>query len=285
MGRVAIVTDSAADLTPELARAAGITVVPLLVTFGAETFRAGVDLTTEQFWERMLAPDAPFPTTAASSPGAFREAFEACFGNGADAIVCIDVAETLSATIRSARLAAEMLPDREIHVVDSRSASMATGLLALVAAELAEQGVPAAEIARVVGERVADTDVYVVLDTLEYLRRGGRIGRAQAAVGTLLSVKPIISVRDGVVVAADRVRTKARARERLLALVASRPVERLAILYTGRPSPEIAAFRDEVVARIPGAVPPERVSVQPVGPSVGPHLGPGCLGAALLYAR
>ena len=285
MGRVAIVTDSAADLTPELARAAGITVVPLLVTFGAETFRAGVDLTTEQFWERMLAPDAPFPTTAASSPGAFREAFEACFGNGADAIVCIDVAETLSATIRSARLAAEMLPDREIHVVDSRSASMATGLLALVAAELAEQGVPAAEIARVVGERVADTDVYVVLDTLEYLRRGGRIGRAQAAVGTLLSVKPIISVRDGVVVAADRVRTKARARERLLALVASRPVERLAILYTGRPSPEIDAFRDEVVARIPGGVPPERVSVQPVGPSVGPHLGPGCLGAALLYAR
>jgi DegV family protein with EDD domain len=283
MARVAIVTDSAADLTPADARAAGITVVPLEVTFGTERFRAGVDLTTEEFWARMLAPEAPFPTTAAASPGDFRDAFEACFAAGAEAIVCVDVAETLSGTIRSARIAREMLPGREIEIVDSRTASMGVGLLALLAAELAAAGRSAPEIASAIEQRRDDIDLYVALDTLEYLRKGGRISGAQAAIGGLLSVKPIITVREGLVVTADRVRTRSRARERCLELLTARPAERVSILHTM--APDVEAFRAELIRRMPGGIDPARVSIQPVGPSVGPHLGPGCLGGVVLLER
>jgi DegV family protein with EDD domain len=282
MGRVAIVTDSASDFTPELAASAGITVVPLIVNFGSESFRAGVDLSTEQFWDRMLAPDSPFPTTAAAAPGAFKEAYEAAFDGGAEAVVSVHVAATLSATIDAARIGAGMLEGRDIHVVDSESASMATGLLALLGAELAAAGVSATEIARVLEVRHADLDLYAALDTLEYLRRGGRISGAQAAIGSLLSIKPIITVVDGKVETADRVRTRGRARERVTELLTQRPAERLAVLYT--PPADVDTFRDEVVARLPGGIDPARVLTYPVGPSVGPHLGPGCLGGVTLVA-
>jgi DegV family protein with EDD domain len=283
VGHVAIVTDSASDLTPELAASAGITVVPLIVSFGATSFRAGLDLTTEQFWERMLAPDAPFPTTAAAAPGAFVEAFQARFAAGAEAVVSVNVAGTLSGTIKSAEIARDMIKDREILIVDSRTASMGVGLLALVGAELAAMGVSAAEIARVLADRAGDIDLYVALDTLEYLKKGGRISGARAAIGGLLSIKPIITVREGLVETADKVRTRGKARERVIELLTRKPVERLAVLYTPPAEPE--AFRDEVVAAMPGGIDPSRVTVQPVGASVGPHLGPGCLGGVVLYRR
>jgi DegV family protein with EDD domain len=281
--RTAIVTDSAADLTPAAAAAAGIRVIPLNVTFGSESFQAGVDLSTEEFWRRMTAPDAPFPGTSAASPGTYQVTFQAAFAEGADAIVCVDVAETLSATIQSARIAADILRDREIHVLDSRTASMGVGLLAQLGAELAAAGRAAAEIASELERRREDIDLFVVLDTLAYLRKGGRLSGPQAAIGTLLSVKPIITVRDGHVVVADRPRTRSKARERILELLSRRPVERVAILST--PPADANAFRDELVARLPGGIEPERVSVQTIGASVGPHVGPGCLGAVVLYGR
>ena len=169
MARVAIVTDSAADLDPASASALGITVVPLIVNFGSTSYRAGVDLSAEAFWERMTAPEALFPTTAASSPGTFREVFEGCFAAGADALVCVDVGSTLSGTFKSAQIARELLPEREIYLVDSESASMGVGLLAMLGAQLAVEGVPADAIARTLEIRVSDIDVIVVLDTLEYL--------------------------------------------------------------------------------------------------------------------
>jgi DegV family protein with EDD domain len=281
LASVAIFTDSASDLDPALAEASGIGIVPLLVSFGSETFRAGIELSTAAFWDRMLAPDAPFPTTAASSPGDFKEAYEAAFASGADSIVSIHVAGTLSATIKSAQIARDMLPDREIHVVDSMSASMAEGMLAQIAVELAAEGRSAAEIAEVVEARAPDIVVYVALDTLEYLKKGGRISGTQAAIGTLLSVKLIITVKDGLVATRDKVRTRSKARERLIELVAERPVERLVVLHTM--SPDVEAFRDEIVAGIPDGPRREDVPIAVVGPSVGPHLGPGCVGAVVLY--
>jgi DegV family protein with EDD domain len=277
---VAIFTDSASDLDPAGAAREGITIVPLLVTFGSETYKAGVEMSTAAFWERMVAPDAPFPKTAASSPGDFMEAYEAAFAGGADAIVSVHVASALSGAIKSAQIARDMLPEREIRIVDSLGASMAEGILARMGVELAAHGRSAAEIAATLEARAPDMLMYVALDTLEYLKKGGRISAAQAAIGTLLSVKPIIKVKHGVVETIDRVRTRAKARERLIELIVERPIERLSILHTI--SPDVEAFRDEVLARVPG-LDPAGVTIELVGPSVGPHLGPGCVGAAIRY--
>ncbi len=283
MGRVAIITDSTADLSVEAAAAHGIRIVPLYVRFGDSEFQAGVDLSTAEFWARMVAPDAPFPTTAAASPGDFQAAFEAEFAAGAEAIVCVSVGAKLSATLKSAELGAQGLPGREIHLVDSASASMGVGLLTLVAAEMATAGIPAAEIAARVRARVADIDLYVALDTIEYLRKGGRLSPARAAIATVLSIKPIITVIDGLVETADKVRTRVKARARTVELLTARPVERIAFLHSG--ATDLDAFRTEVLARLPGGVDPAHVTTEVIGPSVGPHVGPGCVGAVVLLRR
>ena len=280
MARVAIFTDSASDLDPAEAAASGIHIIPLVVSFGSETFRAGTELSGPAFWERMTAKDAPFPTTAASSPGEFKAAYEGAFNDGAEAVVSIHVAGTLSGTIKSAQIARDMLPDREIHVVDSLGASMAQGILARMGIELAEADVPAEEIAAELETRAPDMRMYVALETLEYLRKGGRISGTQAAIGSLLSVKPIIMVKHGEVTTADRVRTRSKARERLLELIFERPIERIAILHTV--APDVEEFRAEILRRLPN-IDPETVTVELVGASVGPHLGPGCVGAAVMY--
>lgn len=278
MSRVAIVTDSASDLPPEAAAEAGITVVPLVVSFGKDTFRPGVNLTTDEFWVRMTAPDAPFPTTAAAAPGDFGQAFQAAFDAGAEAVVCVTVSGDLSGTLKSATLGARGLPDREIHVIDSRSASMGHGMLAQIGAEIAASGASGAEVAAALEEAKGRLDLYVALDTLEYLKRGGRISGARAAMGTMLSIKPIITVREGVVENAERVRTRSKARERCLELLTARPLERASVLHTTHA--DVEAFHARFVER--SGLDPSMVQVRTVGPSVGPHLGPGCVGAVVV---
>ena len=281
VARIVFVTDSASDLDPAEAAAAGIRIVPLVVTFGNDTYRAGVDLSTAQFWERMTAADAPFPKTAASSPGEFRAIYEGAFAEGAEAIVSVHVAGSLSGSIKAAEIAKSMLPEREIHIVDSQGASMAESILCFMGQELADRGMAAAEIADVLRDRASDLRMYVSLETLEYLKKGGRISGTQAAIGTLLSVKPIIAVEAGQVETADKPRTRSKSRERCLELIAARPIERLALLHTM--APDFEEFKAEAIRR--SGLPASEVSVSLVGPSVGPHLGPGCVGAAVLYKR
>ena len=279
VARIVFVTDSASDLDPALATAKGIHVVPLEVTFGDQKYRAGVDLSTAAFWERMTAPDAPFPKTAAASPGDFKAIYDGIFAEGADAIVSVHVSGSLSGAIKSAEIARGMLPDREIHVVDSQGASMAEAILCFLGQDLAAAGSSAAEIAATLTDRADDLRMVVSLETLEYLKKGGRISGAQAAIGTLLSVKPIIAVEHGVVETADRPRTRSRSRERCIELIVEKPIERISILHTM--APDVEEFTAEVIRR--GGLEPSEVMVSIVGPSVGPHLGPGCVGAAILY--
>jgi len=281
MSRIAVVTDSASDLNPERAAALGIAIVPLIVNFGADTFSAGVNLSKDEFWTRMKAPDAPFPTTAACSPGDFQIAYQKAFDEGAEGIISIHVAGTLSGTIKAAEIGRAMFKDKDIHVIDSMSASMGEGMLAELAVELGAMGVSAPEIASIVTRRRDDCQVYLALETLEYLKRGGRISGAQAAIGTLLSVKPIIEIKDGKVETVERVRTRGKAREKLIELFAVAPMDRLSILHTT--DADVEGFAAELVARIPGGIDPSKVTVDLVGPSVGPHLGPGCVGAVALY--
>jgi DegV family protein with EDD domain len=283
VGRVAIVTDSASDFDQARAASLGITIVPLIVNFGKDAFTAGVDLSTDAFWARMTAPDAPFPTTAACSPGDFQTAYQRAFDGGADAIVSIHVAGTLSGTIKAAEIARAMFKDRDIQVVDSMSASMGEGVLAELGVDMSRLGVGASEIATVVTRRRDDIGVYLALETLEYLKRGGRMSGARAAIGTLLSLKPIIEIKGGLVETADRVRTRGKARERLIELLCVRPMERLSILHTTNAGVE--EFAKELVARVPGGIDPSKVTIDLVGPSVGPHLGPGCVGGVALYTE
>ena len=282
MPSTAVITDSTADLMPDQAAAAGIRVAPLVVTFGTESFQVGVDLSTQQFWDKLLAPGAPIPSTAAPSPGTFKTLFEQSCADGADAIVCALIGAELSGTFGSATVAASMLPEREIHLIDTRSTSMSTGLPALMAAELAASGVPAGEIAERVRARLPDVDLYVAVDTLEYLRKGGRLSAVQSVVGNLFSVKPLITVRDGQVVMTERQRSRAKARARVVELIAAHPVERLAIVHTPTSTAEeVQAFRDALVAALPG-LPASAITVGLLGASTGPHLGPDLMGACFL---
>lgn len=278
MQRIALVTDSAADLPPDVAAALEVTVVPLLVYFGDEEIRAS-DLPPEPFWERMAVPGTPLPRTSACSPADFLAAFQACFDGGAEAIICVTVGGKLSATLKSAQIAAQQLAAREIHVIDSECASMGEGLLLQVAAALRDAGEPAAVIAQRTVARAADLGFYVALETLEHLRRGGRISGRQAAIGSVLAVKPIITIKDGVVETLDRVRTRSKARERLLELITARPLDRLAILHAR--TADIDTFREQVLART--GLAPERISTAVIGASIGPHVGPGAYGAVCLY--
>jgi DegV family protein with EDD domain len=276
----AIVTDSAADLPPDVAERHGIFVVPLLTTFGEDTYRVGREMSAGQFWAKLTAAGSAFPTTAASAPAVFQQVYEEAFASGADSIVAIHVAGTLSAALKSARIAREALADREIHLIDSWSASGGTGTLALLAADLRDQGKSAEEIAAEITARANDLRLYLVVETLEYLRRGGRISGAQAAVGTLLSVKPIITIGEGKVETVERVRTRGKARERLFELLATGPAERVFILHGM--APDVDDFTRDLLARLPGGVPDDRVVTSLIGASVGAHLGPGCVGAAVL---
>jgi DegV family protein with EDD domain len=283
VSRVAVVTDSASDMDPGRAASLGITIVPLIVNFGSESYTAGVDLSTADFWKRMTAPDAPFPTTAACSPGEFQVAYQRLFDEGADGIVSVHVAGTLSGTIKAAEVARATLKDRDIQVVDSMSASMGEGMLAELAVQMAAGGKSATEIAETLTRRRDDLQVYLALETLEYLKRGGRISGAQAAIGTLLSVKPIIEIKDGRVETAERVRTRGKAREKLIELLTARPMERLSILHTTQA--DVEEFTEQLIAKVPGGIDRSKVTVDTVGPSVGPHLGPGCVGAVVLYTE
>jgi DegV family protein with EDD domain len=278
MSRVAIVTDSASDLPAERAAAAGVTVVPLLAYFGEREYRAGVDLSYEDFWRELTAPGAPFPKTAAAAPGSFKEAFEALFAEGYDEIVCISVGSKLSATLGSAKVAREMMPERSIHVVDSESATLGQGLLVLLAAQRAREGKSGADIVAELEKRRHTIVLYLALDTLEYLKRGGRISPARAAIGSVLSVKPIITLVDGVVENADRPRTRAKARARLLELLRVPNPDMVAVIH-GQ-TEDIDDFADELAKTV--RFPRDQISINLIGPSIGPHTGPGAYGAVIL---
>ncbi len=281
---VAIVTDSGSDLTPQQLAEYGIRQVDLSVFFGDDKgYLCPTELAPQDFWERLTTPGTPFPHTSASSVGQFHQAFEDAFARGADGVVCVNLSETLSSTIKSAQMAAETMAGRQIEIVDSRSASMGVGALALRGAVMASKGASAAAIAQALNRLRERTIFFVALETLEYLRRGGRISSAQAAIGGLLSTKPIMTIdEEAHVVPVDMPRTRAKARARLVELMTDRPLEELHVLYT--PPFDDAAFRDELLSKLPGPA-PKLVTSQIIGPIIGAHIGPGAYGGILVRAE
>ncbi len=208
MANVRLVTDSSSDLPPDVVEAHGIVVVPLTIRFGEDELTDGVDLSAADFYARMASFDG-LPETAAPAPGAFEAAFRAQAEAGADAVVCINLSSALSATMVSAQNGARALEGEvDVRVVDSKSITAGLGTMVRLAAQAAEAGASADEIVALVEDLRERVHVFGGLDTLENLKRGGRIGGAQAMVGTLLSIKPIVDISSGAVEEAAKVRTR-----------------------------------------------------------------------------
>ena len=271
MRRIGIVTDSSSDLPADLARKRGISIVPLTVRFGSETFVDRVDLTTERFWARLGTP-GDLPETAAPSPGVFLDVFEAA--EKMEGVVCVCLSSRLSGTYQAAVIAAEEA-DVPVAVIDSGVVSMALGLSVMAAADVADTGDDLDGVAEAAAGAAARANVYAALDTLEFLERGGRIGRVSALVGGLLDIKPLITLEDGVVGAAGRVRTRAKAAAAVVDHVRRRSISDVAVLFSGE------APVDELLAALAG-VGANEPTVAELGPVVGTHTGPGVIGVAYL---
>lgn len=279
MSGVHVVTDSSSDLTPEDVEGLDVTVVPLTVRFGTEEFADRTELSVDDFYKRMAATEE-LPQTACPSPGAFGQAFDHAREAGAEAVVCLTLSGALSNTLQSAQTAAAAhaggIP---IHVVDSRSVSSGLGTMVLDAATDARAGTDLDGVLRRVTGLVERTRVFATLNTLENLRKGGRIGGARAMLGSILSIKPIIDVTGGVVEEAGKARTRKRALhflyERMLSAGA---IEQVAVMHGG--APDLGDFLDLIAARFPRT----SLRVGELGAVIGSHGGAEIIGVSWVDA-
>lgn len=278
---IKIVTDSGSGISPELARQYGISVIPLYVHFGNETFREGVDIQLPEFLARLkTAPQ--LPTTSQPSAGDFLQLYEPLVANGSE-VISIHLSSKLSGTVASACTAREMLPGARIHVVDTLSISATQAMMALHAARMAAAGESADAILARLDEFIAGSHIYFVVDTLEYLQKGGRIGKAAALLGTALQMKPLLMLCEGVVEAKERIRTKSKAVGRMHELVMQETSGRicrcLGILHAAAPD-EARQLEADLLTRVK----PDETMITEVGPVIATHTGPGVVGVAF-YAE
>ncbi len=284
MPRIAIVTDTDSSLPPELAGRYGIHQVPITVNFGTESFETGVEIDDARTFAR-IDSEGRLPTTAAPSPGKFVEAFRAALAAGAETILCFCVSAEVSRTYDSAVAAAGELAGHDITVVDTRSLSMGFGFMVLEAAAAAQEGAAKEQVlarAHDVGRR---THLYAALSTVRYLAMSGRVGHLAAGMATLLSIKPILTVRGGKLDLLERVRTRGKAWARVIELAkgtaAGRPIERLAFLHVNAAAEarEFAALLQQELAL------PADVIYAELTPGLSVHAGAGLVGVAFVVGK
>jgi DegV family protein with EDD domain len=269
---VKIVTDSGADLPDQLTKELGITVVPIYVRFGEEVYRDRVSISEEEFYER-LTHDPVHPSTTQPGPQDFLEVYQKLSAD-ADGIVSIHISGKLSGTCNSALMARDMLEGGcPVEVVDSETLSMSVGLIVIAAAEMAKAGESLDKIVEWVKQAIPKTYLFFLLDTLEYLRRGGRIGKAKALMGSILSVKPMLTIKDGELVPAGQARTRAKGIDKLFDFVENAGnIQDLAVVYNTTPD------EAQVLAERLGSVfAKEKIRMSRVGPGLGVHGGPGAM--------
>ncbi len=277
MAGIRIVTDSTADLPDEMRLAAGIEIVPLSVIFGEESLLDKVEIGPEEFVSRLKVPGKALPTTAQPSIGLFEEAYRRLAAEGAETIVSIHLSERLSGTAGAARLAAAEVADRvKVEVIDSRSVTLGLGFLALEAARIAARDGDVAEIVATVQRMIPNMHIIFFPDTLEYLQKGGRIGRAAAITGSILSLKPLMRLDEGVVVPHERTRTRSKAIDGLVKFARDFPhIRQVGALQIGD------ADIDALLARLGTVYPREQIVVTEASPVIAVHLGPGSLGVVI----
>jgi DegV family protein with EDD domain len=269
---VRVVTDSACDLPDDLIERDGIEVVPLTIRFGKEELVDRKELSTDEFWRRLADSDV-LPETSAPSAGAFEAAFRRMIADGATGIICINLSSKLSATMQSAQVAAQAVQaDCPVVVVDSLMVSMGLGSLCLTAARRAADGDSLESIVANVTDRRNRSKLYGALDTLEFLKKGGRVGNARALLGSMLAIKPVLEVRDGEVEEAGKVRTRSKALRLLVDRVKQGPFENLAVLHGNAPD------LDELLDLLEPLAPQDEIVVGQIGPVIGTHAGPRVIG-------
>ena len=276
---VRIVTDSSCDLPQKMADALGIRIVPLSVRFGDTEYIDRTTITATEFWSKCAA-SATLPETAAPSPGSFEETYRSLAAEGATAIVVVALSSDLSATMQSAELAARVVaPGIDVRIVDSRNASMGLGLTVLACAELAKTGASADEVVARAQSVIPRTRVFAALDTLDNLKKGGRIGGAKAMLATVMSIKPLISITNGLVEEAGKQRTRSKALAHLVDILRNQevPIERLAVLNAQ------CADIDAFIAMVKEVYTGE-IIVGDIGAVIGTHAGQGTIGIVFLLS-
>lgn len=273
--KVAIVTDSTANLPDHLIKQYNLNVVPLNVNWGGQTYLDGIDISAAEFYRR-LQTDKESPTTSQPSAGQFEEVFSKLFEDH-ESIVGVFLSDALSGTLASARTAATTLKDHPIELVDTRSISFGLGYMVLAAARAAEKGLGQAEIAEAAHRLIQPMHFTFVVETLEYLHRGGRIGGAQRLLGSVLSIKPLLHLFDGKVEALESVRTKRKAVNRMLDIAVEdtrgKGDVRAAVVHASAPE-EAEDFRQVVVDKLN----PVELMLDELTPVIGTHVGPGTVG-------
>ena len=269
---VKIVTDSAADLPPTLAEELGITVVPVYLRFGDEVYRDRVDISEDEFYHRLLH-DPIHPSTTQPTPQDFAETYQK-LSQEAGGIISIHISSRLSGTCNSAIQGKQLVEDGcPIEVVDSQTVSIANGLIAMEAAKIARSRKSLEQVVAEVKQIIPSIHLLILLDTLKYLAKGGRIGKAKALLGSILNVKPLLTVKDGGLVPAGQVRTRSQGIQRLFNFAKNAVgIQDLSIVYST--TPDEAQILAE---RIGSIFPQERITLARVGPALGVHAGPGAL--------
>jgi len=276
--KVAVVTDSTAYLPAELAKEYEIRIVPLYLIMGDQSWLDGVDIEPPAFYE-LLKTSPDFPTTSQPNAAAFQELFVSLFQEGVEGIVCVLISSDISGTVASAQAAAANLPDLPVEIIDTRLTAMAQGFVALAAARAAAAGGGMQAVSYAARQVLKTAHVYFIVDTLEYLHRGGRIGAAAKFLGSVLNLKPILELRDGIVQPVTKVRTRRKALEKVYELLAAR--------FPGGDQIHMAVFhvaaREEaarVARQLETRFHPVELMIAECSPVIGAHAGPGTVGVA-----
>lgn len=274
---VKIICDSTADLTEEVIKQYGISIVPLNIHFGQETFQDGIDITASAFYKRLVANHV-HPTTSAPAPGSFLEMYKK-LAKETDEIIVLTISGGISATWESAVQARDMLEGQcKVEVVDSQWTCGALFLPTVRAAQAAQQGAKLNEIVPMVRDVLKRTQAFMIFDTLEYLKKGGRIGKASALLGSMLKLNPIITLKDGVIESVAKPRSRAKAKDELFNIVRDAgPVEDM-VLECATAFDEL----DEMAERFNDLFPKEKTYRSTVGPVIGVHTGPSVLAASII---
>jgi DegV family protein with EDD domain len=284
MPPIAIVSDTDASLSAAMADRHHICLVPITVHFGDEVLASDFEINDVQLFARADRENR-LPTTAAPAPGAFATVFEDAFAAGAEAVICYCVSSEISATYAAAVAARDLMPDRDITVIDTRSLSMGQGFMALAAAEAAAAGASKAEVLAAAADVGQRAHLFAALSTLKYLAMSGRVGYLAAGMAGLLNVKPILTIRDGKLDLLERVRTRKRAWERVVELVQEtldgKPPERMAFVHVTAPD-QARAFQEQLCTAVPC---PEGTFTTELGTGLSVHSGAGLVGVAFVVGH